>query len=50
MRHYHYFADGLFACRQQLFRYPRIPAGSYDFQLYASGEYARMLEQEWGTA
>jgi hypothetical protein len=33
-----------------LFRYPRIPAGSYDFQLYASGEYARMLEQEWGTA
>lgn len=50
MRHYHHFADGLFACRQQLFRFPRIPAHSFDFQLYASGEYARMLEQEWGTA
>ncbi len=50
VRHYHYFADGLFACRQQLFRFPRIPASSCEFQLYASGEYARMLEQDWGTA
>jgi hypothetical protein len=49
MRQYNYFADGLFACRQQLFRFPRIPAQSFDFQLYASGEYTRMLEQEWGT-
>jgi hypothetical protein len=50
MRHYHYFADGLFACRQQLFRFPRISPQSFDFHLYASGEYTRMLEQEWGTA
>ena len=48
MRHYHNFADGLFACRQQLFRFPRIDAHNFEFQLYASGEYARLLEQEWG--
>jgi hypothetical protein len=49
MRYYHHFADGLFACRQQLFRFPRLTAGQFDFQLFASAEYARMLEQEWGT-
>jgi hypothetical protein len=50
MRHYHHFADGLFTCRLQLFRFPRITSGDFEFQLYASGEYTRMLEQEWGTA
>jgi hypothetical protein len=49
MRYYHYFADSLFACRQGLFAFPRISSGEFDFQLYASGEYTRMLEQEWGA-
>jgi hypothetical protein len=49
MRYYHQFADGLFACHQGLFCFPRISSDQFDFQLYASGEYTRMLEQEWGV-
>ncbi len=48
-RYYHRFADQLYACRQQLFRFRRLSPGDWTFQLYASGEYSRMLEQEWGT-
>jgi hypothetical protein len=49
MRYYHHLADGLFACHQGLFPFPRISADEFDFQLFASGEYTRMLEQEWGA-
>jgi hypothetical protein len=49
VQYYHQFADYLFTCRQQLFRFTRINAHDFDFQLYASGEYSRMLEQEWGA-
>jgi hypothetical protein len=27
---------------------PEIEPGDFDFELYASGEYSRMLEREWG--
>ncbi len=50
MQYYHQFADHFFACGQQLFRFKRISSRDYNFELYASGEYSRMLEQEWGTA
>lgn len=48
MRNYHRFADHLYACLQQL--HPFIPglADQFDFEVYASGEYARLLEREWG--
>jgi hypothetical protein len=46
-RYYHRYADQLHACRQQLFHFRRISPGEFTFQLYASGEYSRMLEQEW---
>jgi hypothetical protein len=49
VQHYHQFADQLFACRQQLFPFKRITAQEFDFQIYASGEYSRMLEQQWGA-
>jgi hypothetical protein len=49
VQYYHQFADSLFTCRQQLSRFKRIWANEFDFQLFASGEYSRMLEQQWGA-
>lgn len=48
VRHYHRFTDQLFACRQQLVEFERIRSADYAFQIYASGEYSKMLETEWG--
>jgi hypothetical protein len=48
-QHYHQFADHFFTCQQQLFHFQRIEPQQFEFQLYASNEYSRMLEQEWGT-
>lgn len=45
---YHRFADQLFACRRQLFPYARLASANFDFELFASGEYSRLLEQQWG--
>ncbi len=49
VRYYHRFADHLFACRQQLFQFERVRSADFEFQLYASGEYSKMLESEWGS-
>lgn len=49
VRYYHRFADQMFACQQQLFQFQRIYSADFDFQLFASGEYSKMLETEWGT-
>jgi hypothetical protein len=46
---YHRYADFLFACYQQLHTFTEIAPGSFDFELYGSGEYSRMLESQWGT-
>jgi len=46
--HYHSFADHIFACTQRLTTYTEISAANFRFELYASGEYLRMLEKEWG--
>jgi hypothetical protein len=47
VRHYHRFADQLFACRERLYPWQELCAADFDFDLYASGEYAKMLEREW---
>jgi hypothetical protein len=47
IRHYYRYADHLYFCRQQATIFPAIEAGEFDFELFASGEYTRMLEQEW---
>jgi len=44
---YHRFADHLYACRQQLQPFRPAKPEQFDFEVYASGEYARLLEQEW---
>ena len=49
IRHYYRYADQLFACRQLLWNFGEIRATQFDFDLYASGEYSRMLEREWGA-
>jgi len=50
IRHYYRYADHMFLCRQHSTTYPDLPAAQFDFDLYASGEYARILEKEWEGA
>ena len=49
VRHYYRYADHLFACRQSLSPYTAIGPENFHFELYASGEYSRLLEREWGA-
>ena len=49
LRNYHTYADHLYACFLQLQEHQRISAENFRFTLYASGEYSRLLETEWGT-
>jgi hypothetical protein len=47
---YHRYADSLFAAWIQLVPFREIKPGNFRFDLYASGEYTKMLENQWGTA
>ena len=47
VRHYFRFADQLYLCRMALDPFPRLSSANFDFDLFASGEYSRMLEREW---
>lgn len=47
LRNYHRYADSLFHCYMELESYQPAEAASFQFQLYASGEYSRMLESQW---
>ena len=47
IRNYYRFADQMFAVQQHQASFSRLPAGSFDFDLFASGEYSRMLAKEW---
>lgn len=47
IRNYYRYADTLFATRQSLVNYPEISGCGFEFEIYASGEYSRMLEREW---
>mgnify|MGYP001085794372 CR=1 FL=1 len=49
LRYYYKYADHFFAALLALARYPEIDPAQFDFALYASGEYARLLEQSWGN-
>jgi hypothetical protein len=44
---YYRFADHMFACRQSLTPFTAIQCANFHFELYASGEYSRLLEHEW---
>lgn len=47
VRHYYRFADHVFACYQSLAPFAEIRSRNFDFELFASGEYTRMLERQW---
>ncbi|HWR54231.1 MAG TPA: hypothetical protein VN428_24200 [Bryobacteraceae bacterium] len=47
LRSYCRFADAAFTCRLKCDTVQRPDAGEFTFDLYASAEYSRMLEQEW---
>lgn len=47
IRNYYRYADQSFACRQQQIPFTDITDHGFEFELYASGEYSRMLEREW---
>ena len=47
IRHYYRYADHMYACYQSQQPGRQIRSQSFPFDLYASGEYSRMLEREW---
>jgi hypothetical protein len=47
IRQYFRYADQLYACYLSLAPHPAINALEFQFELYASGEYSRLLEKEW---
>lgn len=49
VRHYYRYADHMYFCRQQATIFPGLEPSEFDFELFASGEYTRMLEKEWDT-
>lgn len=47
IRHYYRYADHMYACYQSQQDSRTIRSTAFHFDLYASGEYSRMLEREW---
>jgi hypothetical protein len=47
IKNYYRFADQMFAVQQHQTTFTRIAAEDFDFELFASGEYSRMLAKEW---
>ncbi|HML16860.1 MAG TPA: hypothetical protein VK419_07530 [Bryobacteraceae bacterium] len=47
VRNYYRFADQMFACHQSQVSFHDISGLGFEFDIYASGEYSKMLEREW---
>ena len=47
LRSYYRYADYAFSCWRDGIKYVIIPADQFPFELYASGEYTKMLEEQW---
>lgn len=47
IRHYYRYADHMFECSRSMRSFAMIRSCNFDFDLFASGEYSRMLEREW---
>jgi hypothetical protein len=48
LRNYHRYPDFLYRCYMESEPYESLSPANFRFKLYASGEYSRMLESEWG--
>jgi hypothetical protein len=49
IRNYFRYADHMFTCRQQMQTFTEITVENFTFDIYASGEYSRLLEKSWST-
>ncbi len=47
VRNYYRFADQMFLCKQTAVTFAEIKDLGFDYEIFASGEYSRMLEREW---
>lgn len=47
VRNYYRFADQMFLCKQTAVSFTEIKDCGFEYSIYASGEYSRMLEREW---
>ncbi len=47
LRNYHHYADSLYQCYIHMDSFPQLDSANFQFSLYASGEYSRMLESAW---
>jgi len=47
IRNYFRYADHMFACRQQMQTFTEVTVRNFHFEIYASGEYSRILEKSW---
>lgn len=47
IRNYYRYADQMYAVLQHQASFTKINPAEFEFELYASGEYSRMLAQEW---
>lgn len=50
LRNYHRYADALYQAFLDAQPHRILPASNFRFDLYASGEYTRGLETEWGSS
>jgi hypothetical protein len=48
LRNYHRYADGLYRAYMETQPHRAIAPANFRFEIYASGEYSRMLESQWG--
>jgi hypothetical protein len=48
IRAYFRYADHIFQAKQSECDFVPVNSRDFDFELYSSGEYARMLERSWG--
>lgn len=47
IEYYYRYADALFECYRSSCSYAPLRSSDFDFELFASGEYSRMLAREW---
>jgi len=47
VRNYNRYADQLFANRQNQVSFASVEGIGFEFEIFASGEYSKMLEREW---
>jgi hypothetical protein len=47
LRNYHRYGDSLYRCYMESQTHETLGPEKFQFALYASGEYSRMLENQW---